>query len=168
MRVKEIKCYEFKELSKEAKQKAIQECSEINTDYEWWDCIYEDAEMAGIKITEFDVSYRQNIKGKLTDSMEDSIKYILGEHGKDCETYKTAEKFKEKMQVLAVKIKLLGEEDGFDEGEDEEIKEEYLNEILSNFWKILKNAYEYNTSEEAIIEGIEANEFEFDEEGNRI
>lgn len=36
------KVYKFEELSKEAKQKAIDDNRDINTDYEWYDSVYED------------------------------------------------------------------------------------------------------------------------------
>jgi hypothetical protein len=54
MKTKTINLYEFDELSEQAQQKAIDSLSDLNTDYEWWDCTYEDfhtmAEYFGIDV----------------------------------------------------------------------------------------------------------------------
>lgn len=172
MRIKEIKCYQFDELSDKAKQNAINHFSDINTDYDWWNWVYEDAAFAGIKINGFDVGYRQDIEGKLTSTMEESIKYILANHGDQCDTYITAKKYQDKLQLIKVKSTLLysNEDEMPQEVEDEiqELEEEYLDEILSDYWKRLKDTYEYDTSEEAIKESIINGEYEFDEDGDRI
>lgn len=46
--------------------------------------------------------------------------------------------------------------------------EDIINDLDSMFFKLLENEYEYQTSEEAIIETIEANEYEFKEDGTRF
>jgi hypothetical protein len=42
MKTIEVKLYAFDELSEEAKETAIEKNYDINTDYEWWDSVYED------------------------------------------------------------------------------------------------------------------------------
>jgi hypothetical protein len=42
MKTKTIEIYSFAELSEEAKEKAIQQFSDLNLYYDWWDCIYDD------------------------------------------------------------------------------------------------------------------------------
>ena len=44
----------------------------------------------------------------------------------------------------------------------------FVKELLNAYWKILYDDYEYLTSEEAIKETIEANEYDFDEDGNLV
>lgn len=48
----------------------------------------------------------------------------------------------------------------------EEIFEEIMNDFNSWIFKRLRNEYEYLTSEEAIIDTIKANDYDFDEDGN--
>jgi len=55
MRTIETTVYKFDELSDEAKQQSIENLYDLNVDYEWWDCTYEDAENIGLKISEFDL-----------------------------------------------------------------------------------------------------------------
>ena len=129
--------YSFDELSKEAQEKAIERLYNINVDYDWWDGVYYDAGEIGLEITEFDL-YRRDIDGKLT-------KAILENHGKTCETYKLAEKWQNK------------------HGEDNQ--DEFTKLLLKVYLNILNKDYEYLTSEEAIKETIEANEYEFTKEG---
>ena len=62
MRYEKIKVYEFNELSEEAKEKAIEKLWNINVDYEWWDCVYDDAENIGLKIKEFDLDRGSYVK----------------------------------------------------------------------------------------------------------
>ena len=40
MRTININLYKYDELSPQAKEKALEHYSDINTDYEWWDCTY--------------------------------------------------------------------------------------------------------------------------------
>lgn len=45
---------------------------------------------------------------------------------------------------------------------------EFLNDILEDYRVMLQKEYEWRGSREQIIESIEANEYEFDENGNQI
>lgn len=45
MRTVRTKVYKFNELSKTAKEKAIESFYDINMDYDWWDSVYEDFSM---------------------------------------------------------------------------------------------------------------------------
>lgn len=42
MRIKETEVYTYDELDENAKEKAREELRDINTDYDWWDCTYDD------------------------------------------------------------------------------------------------------------------------------
>src|SRR5689334_19678539 len=42
MRTIRTKIYKFSELTEDAKKKAIENLSDINADYSWWDFVYED------------------------------------------------------------------------------------------------------------------------------
>ena len=47
METREYKVYTFDELSALGKEKALEKFREHNLDYEWWDCVYEDAKEVG-------------------------------------------------------------------------------------------------------------------------
>lgn len=148
--------YSFDELSEEAKQKAIESLYDINVNYEWWESVYEDAKNIGLKITGFDIDMGSYCKGEFITSAGEVVESILIEHGKDCETYKTALKYKHAFENTSNEV---------DEDELSDKEDDFLNEILEDYRIILQNEYEYLTSKEAIIESIEANEYTFLEDG---
>ena len=149
-----VKIYTFDELPENIKQKAIEKLWDINVDYEWWEFIYEDAANVGIKITGFDTGRGNDITGDFIWYAIDVCKAILLEHGKNTETYKTASTF-------LPELKKEWEEDYG----GEEAAEEFKRAILEDYLAMLRSEYEYFTSEERIIETIQANEYEFTEDG---
>lgn len=172
MRTVKTKVYKFKELSEDAKQKAIEEFADINVNYDWWSYTYEDAKRIGLKITEFDLDRNRHCKGEFIEDVLSTSAKIVQEHGKDCETHKDALQFGIDYDVLVEKYS-----NGFDktrvaedneyefDNEADELEQEFLKTILEDYSIMLQHAYEYLTSAEAIIESIEANEYEFLETG---
>jgi len=161
MKTKTINIYSFNELSEEAKKTAIEKLYDINVNHDWWEFTYEDAKNIGLKITSFDLDRNRHAKGELILSFAEVIANILKDHGETCDTYKTAEKYMEWWQPVFNKYMET------EEGEEElmEIEEDFLKDLLEDYSIILQREYEYLTSEEAIIETIEANEYEFTEGG---
>jgi len=150
-----VNVYQFDELSDDAKEKALRELYDINVDYEWWNMAYEDAkETANLKLTEVDLN-RRYCKGNFISSAVDTAKAIIDNHGKDCETYKTAS------QYLIERDKLIYDTPEDEDPEFEVIDKEFLNDILEDYRIILQQEHDYLTSEESIIETIKANEYEF-------
>lgn len=49
-----VKAYKYDELEESAKEKALEVMSDINTDYEWYDCIFDDVKTIG-KIIGIDI-----------------------------------------------------------------------------------------------------------------
>ena len=147
--------YQFNELNKQAKQNAIENTYDININYSWWDSTYEDAANAGLKITSFDIDRGNYCEGKFINSAQECAKLIIENHGEECSTYVTASDFIQELTKLTDQ----------DEDEIEELEEQFLKDILEDYKKILSEEYEYQTSKEAIIETILANEYEFTEEG---
>ena len=161
MRTIEVKLYSFDELSEEAKEKAINNLRDINVDYNWWDCTYDDAAQIGLRITEFDLDHK-SISGKFIDSAPAVAEAILAEHGKICETYKTAKSFLSDLDELTGKYPNI---EDCPEDEIEALEDDFLHSILEDYRIILDNEYDYLTGEEAIIETIEANDYDFTEDG---
>lgn len=146
----EIKLYSFDELSKDAKEKAIERLSDINVDHDWWETIYEDAKDVGLKIHEFDQYYHVDME--FIGSPAATRNLILENHGKKCNTYKVAEKYKDDFS-----------EDSDSDPEDRE--NEFLRELKSCYKTMLMEEYDYMTSEEAIKETIDANDYLFFDDG---
>lgn len=162
-----INTYQFSELSEKAKEKALQELSNINVDFEWWDTTYEDAANIGLKLTSFDLDRNRHANGAFTLSAAEVAQNILNEHGEGCATYKTAEAFlKEHNPVFAAYMD--EENELYESYEAEEklsdIEQDFLVSLLEDYSIILQHEYDYLTSEEAIVGTIEANEYDFTEE----
>lgn len=175
MRIKETKLYPFDELSDAAKDKAVELLYDLNMGFEWWESVYEDAERAGIRITAFDCD-RGSIEGDFTQTPHDVAQSIIKEHGEDCETRKTAEKYLD--SLIEPQDPDPDSYDDADEGDMADFAEacrlheewenschEFLHDILEDYLITLRKEYEYLASKEAIIESILANEYEFTEEG---
>lgn len=167
--------YSFDELSDDAKEKVIGRLSDINVEDDWWGYIYDDAKNIGVKIEGFDIdrgSYYAYCKMSFLESPEAAAHKIIEEHGKNCETYKTAKNYLQKRDALVAqysdsKNKTVVTEDNnwdFDQKCDE-LDSDFLHSLSEDYRIMLEKEYEYQTSEEAIIETIEANNYEFLEDG---
>lgn len=165
MKTVEIKLYKFAELSEEAKQNAIERLYDINLNFDWWDGIYDDAERIGLKITGFDLDRNRHATGEFIFEPKDVIEAILSSHGENCGTYKTALEFKERLFQLIEKESELEDRDYDLEGEISDLENEFLKSLLEDYSIMLQHETEYLVSETSIIETIEANDYDFTEDG---
>lgn len=175
MRTIKIKAYKFNELNEDAKQKAVEKFSDINVEFDSWQSTYEDAERIGLKITGFDLDRNRHASGELINSLSEVCEAILKEHGEECETFKTAKDFLNQWSILVktysngIEIDKVTEENEYTfDGEADELENEFRRSILEDYSIMLQKECEYLQSKEAIIEAIEANEYEFTEEGKQI
>ena len=164
MKTIKIKLYEFSELSEQAKKTAIENLYDCNVNYEWWECMYDDAENIGLKITSFDLDRNRHAKGEFNLSPAEVAQNILNEHGNMCETYKTAEKFLSDFNPLFADY-LDEASENYESLELEnqmlELETEFLNSLLEDYSILLQKEYEYLCSEDAIIETIETYGYDF-------
>lgn len=200
MRIKEIKIYQFDELSESAKEKAINNHREfIANDRNWnnenvdtlnafekifpikiksWEygyknyvswtfCLEEDIEnLTGWRLVRYLWSnYKTNIfKGKYY-----STQGTYNENGKYCYKSRHSRINLDNCCVLTgyymddIILKDIYE---YMKKPDERIFYDLLNDCLYNWVYACRDEYEYQMSDEAIIESIKANEYEFDENGN--
>ena len=168
MRTIEVKIFKFNELNEKAKQNTISNLSDINIDHNWWEFIYEDAENIGLKIMSFDLDRNRHAKGEFILNAPEVAQNILSNHGKECETYKTAESFLEVWQpIFNAYMDEESEKYESSESEDEmqELEDDFFNSLLEDYSIILQNACDYLQSDESIIDTIEANDYEFTEDG---
>jgi predicted RNA-binding protein YlxR (DUF448 family) len=162
MRTIETNVYKFEELSEQGKDNAVERLSDINTSHTWYEFTYDDANNVGIKIEGFDIDRGAYVKLEIDSHIETAQK-ILAEHGETCDTYKDAKQFIEDIDKLV-------EEDENEEfcEQKEELEDNFKKALEEDYLSMLRNEYEYLNSREAIIETIEANEYEFTEDGKLI
>jgi hypothetical protein len=161
--------FTFDELSDTAKDKARNWFREHALDYEWWDFTYEDASNVGIKITGFDLGRGEEITGKV-DQCEATAHLIVKDHGEGCDTYATAAAYLRERDaaIEAAPKDEAGEVDEYElDAKLDELDEEFTKDILADYLTALRNEYEYRMSDKAVDEDIQANEYEFTEEGKR-
>lgn len=151
----------FLELSPEAQEKAIENNFEINVDYDWWRDTCEDAARVGIEIEEFDLYHGSHIYGKLTEYPITVAESIAGEHGDECETFRIAIAF------LAM-VRLRPENDDYPDGYTEDERDNFKDNLLSAYYNILNNEWNYLTGRDAIIDALECDFYEFNEDGEII
>lgn len=169
MRTIEIKLYSFDELSEDAKQNAINNLQDINLHHDWYEHIYYNAQNIGIKINGFDIDRGSYCEIENFNDWHIVAEKIIEEHGETCETYKIAEAFlKERDEIIDT-----AERDENGDFSDEyqvdceldDLEENFKNDLSECYLNILRHEYEYLSSEDAIIETIKANEYDFTEEG---
>jgi hypothetical protein len=171
MRTIQTTVYTFDELTEKAQQKAIENLYDINIDHNWWGSTYEDAEQIGLKITSFDLDRNRHATGDFLLNAAEVAQNILNNHGPDCSTFKTATAFLEEWQPVFNNYMNENHEDYESrdaEGQLQDIEGEFLNSLLEDYSILLQNESEYLQSREAIIEIIQANEYEFTEDGKLI
>lgn len=155
-----INVYQFNELNEYAKQKAIENFRYFNVEnIDWWSNTYEDAKNIGLKITSFDLERNRHAKGEFINDADFCANEILANHGKESETYKTAANYLDERN----KLNIDAQEDVLNDLDDD-----FLSSILEDYSIILQNECEYLQSDEVIIDTIEANEYEFNEDGTRF
>src|SRR5580693_5752393 len=98
MRTIETTVYKFDELNDKAKEQARDWYRQGDHNSFAWEQIKEDAEQIGLKITTLD-DHRNNEGGFIGGPLE-TVKLILENHGKSCETYKTAERYQKELTRL--------------------------------------------------------------------
>jgi len=154
--------YKFDELSDDAKEKAIANLYDINISSDWCDSVYDDAKTIGCTIKEFDTGRRSYCKLVCNDAHE-TADLIIANHGETCDTRKLADEY------LKAHANLGRDEDG-DIFTDllEDLDAEFVRALGEEYLSLLRKEYEYLTSEDAIVETIKANEYEFTEDGKLI
>jgi len=170
MKTKTINIYSFSELSDDAKQKAIENWRNTCEDdcYFVWEHIKEGAKEIGLIIQSLE-DHRPN-RGEFKISANEVAANIFSNHGQQCETYKTAREFMDQWEPFFEDYMDKNSE-GYESRENEnklqELEDEFLQSLLEDYRIMYNNEYEYQNSDEAITETIEANEHEFDENGKR-
>lgn len=164
---KTITLYTFDELSDAAKETARNWYREGLTNEFVLDCTLDDANTIGLEIIELS-QHRAN-KGRFIEGAAECAQSIIKDHGKECETYKTARSFLESLDSLNVEYP--EEEEGYRarkyDDEKEGLEKEFLQSLLSDYWRIFETDIEYLNSDQCVDENIRDNEYTFRENGKR-
>jgi len=167
---KQVKIYSFADVlaDENLKQKVLERQYDINVDHDWWDSIYYDAEQIGCKISGFDIGRESYCDLSFYLSAHEIAQNIINNHGEQCDTYKTAASFLEEWQpIYNTYLDESSEHYESSEYEDKllDIEQEFCRALSEDYLYTLRREYEYLTSEEAILETLEANEYEFTDDG---
>ena len=176
MRIIETKVYRFKELDEQAKEKALENNREIFVEDSWWEFVEYDLEMFGLKLKEFDLGRRDYVKLEVYYALDKICDKIMEICGDKTEIYKIAEEYSKEYKLIQDDMESLNDMDTDKDEHDlmrlelksQDLEDDFLKEISEEALSMLKNEYEYLTSEECIIDMFEANEYEFTEEGKLI
>lgn len=159
-----INLYRFSELSEAAKEKAIGKHYDILTYWNWWEYIYEDAKRIGLSIDGFDL-YPRIINIKFEDDPEVVANNILKEWGGMTKMAELANNY----LANAAKCEVIETDDELiDSDELMELNEDFLNDLGKYFLNFLETDYEWRSSDSAIGEELEEQEFYFLEDGSRF
>ena len=173
MRKIEVMLYEFSELNDAAKNRAIERFREINVDYEWWSCTYDGMAESGMIIREFD-TYRGTIESNIDDKYE-TAQTIISDFGEAMELSIVSKQFLADRDALIEKYGEGNSTDGYAVKEEylneydddlDELESEYHHDLNEAMLQWLREEYEYLISDEAVIDSIEANKYEFTEDGS--
>jgi len=152
--------YKFDELTEDAKRKAIQRLNDINTNFDWWEYIYEYAEEVGIEIIGFNID-NGDISIKFEESIEKTMKLITSNHIENADAYKLAKQYLSERKQLEQQFNGINLEDKLSW-----VDPEFTEQLGKCYLKILQEDYDYRTNDETIADTIQANDYEFTEDGN--
>tara|TARA_R100000742_G_C4186970_1_gene20269 strand:+ start:56 stop:550 length:495 start_codon:yes stop_codon:yes gene_type:complete len=161
MKTIEIKVYKFEELDEQTREKVIENYRYINVDDTfWYDWIKDDFYRLGLEIQEFDIG-RGNYAKIYIDNFEDTSKNIIKEFGDSVLIKQTAKNYIDEYNKIQANYK----EDEDIERELEILDEEYEKEYSEDILSYLRANYEWEITDEAVINTIEANDYDFTTEG---
>jgi hypothetical protein len=169
MNTRTINTYSFNELSEQAKKKALEIFYDINVNYEWWENIYYDAKIIGLDITGFDIDRGAKVDFGFIHSHSHVAQNIMNEHGEGTDTHAAAKQFFTINEQLNERYEARKEQaiDYNDEelcrieADIEQNVDDFKDNLEHCYLKMLREEYNYLMSDEAIIDSIEANDYEF-------
>jgi len=189
----ETKVYKYEELSDDAKQTALEKLSDINVDHEWWYDYEDKKEIAKLMGIDIDNIYFSGFSSQGDGACfegnyeykKNSIKAVIDYAPQDVELHRIVKALQAVQKTAFYGITASVKHSGhyyhkyctdisvdmpenigqakFSEIEDATI--ELLRDYMDWIYRQLQSEYDYQTSEEAILETIEANEYEFTEDG---
>ena len=190
MKTVKVKVYEYDELTKEAQEKVLEKLWDLNVDYDWWECVYEDATIIG-KLMGIDISkiyfsgFSSQGDGACFEGtyqyQKRSVKSLTEYAPQDKKLHRIVNALyqlqKEHFYRLQATIKHQGRDyhknctiidiedtQGYSLLVSKDVEDE-LSELLRDFmdwiYRILETEYNYQTEQAQIEETIRANDYQF-------
>ena len=182
MREMTVTVYSFAELSDDAKERALNEFRYIDVDGDWYENVYYTIRAAGKLIgLDIDRIYFDTdlycIFNADYEYARGAVKAIQAEFPRATDLHDVARKLQDlqkrhfySLSCAITKGRSMNRYECFRFGEDYECED--LGDIIDDFahWArvLLRDEYKYLTSDEAVKETIEANEYEFTEAGKLV
>jgi len=195
MRIKETKVYPFGELSDDVKQEVVEDMADINVDYDWWYDYDDKKEIVKLMGIDIDNIYFSGFSSQgdgacfegSYEYRKGCVKAIMDYAPKDTELHRIIKELQSIQKKCFYSAKASVKQSGhymhkycteisvdfenrntsidYYNQEHEENITELLRDYMEWIYRSLEKDYEYLTSEKAIIETIEANEYEFTADG---
>lgn len=186
MKTHTVTTYHFDELSEKAKEEALEANRDINTFYDWYDCVYDDATTVfgflGFTFPDkkqpfyFSGFWSQGdgacIARAYFESAKVNVQALIDYAPVDARLFEIAERFKDVHG--SAQIRHSGHyyhEHGTVIHDSEALDDDALLDLCADLckwlYKQLERTYDDLTSDEAIAETLTANEYEFLESGVR-
>ncbi len=161
MKTIEIKVYKFEELDKQTQEKVIENYRYINVeDTFWYDWIKDDFNRLGLEIKEFNID-RGSYAKIYIENFEDTSNYIIEEFGDSVAIKQTAKNYLKELKEIVSNFK----EDEEIDREFEILDEKYQHEFEADILSYLRANYVWEINDQAVINTIEANDYDFTTEG---
>jgi hypothetical protein len=161
MRTESISIYSVSELPEAAKAKVLDKYRYEFSDWYYQDTQYDANESSHMSIEEFNLDYSY-IVCEFNTGAKDTAHTVIKNHGESCASYTIASNFLSALSSL--------ESQPDDERTDAlvaELEEDFMEDMGNYYLNMLKSEYENSTSDEYVTEMLEANEYEFLENGDR-
>lgn len=155
MKTVTLNLFEFDELNEEARKKALEFSIYINVEYDWWLQTYEDATQAGMKISGFDLDRGRTVDLEFVNPASEVANYIINNHGEKCNTYQSARTYLNRVIELKGRTKAINALN----------ETRFLQHMRDDYWRMLRDEYNYLMTDEAIAETIRSDERLFHESG---
>ena len=172
MRIAQVEVYKFNELNKEVQQKVLDKHRYINTEFDWWDGDYEYFKEQLVKIGIEAETFYFNLEPRYRDfhlekPMVVDERKFLKFCGVDLRTKEARNIIEE--EGIAINWTHTGGGDGYHWIDPEIVNEvclmDCLKKVLDKFWKELDSEFDGLITDEAIIDTLEANNYEFTKDG---
>lgn len=168
MQTQTITTYNFSELNEKAKEYALNKNRELCVSDYWYSDTFQDAEELGVRISTFNLDIKNKIGGEFVWSELEVADLVLDNWGADTNMNLIATEFKKDRETICENWEYI---DGAPINEDEleyklnTIENKFENDILFEYWEILRAEYEYLFSDEFLADYLDNNEYQFTENG---
>lgn len=148
---------------------------EGNTDYEWWDSIEWDLSEIGLNLDSFDIDRRSIQLSKVVGCWWNVARKVLTNHGKDAQTYRIVRDYirlavdarRTWYDALPPDERATTDRSEWESTDDAKtLLADFVNDLGEEYLSLLQQELDYRTSEEAVFETAEANEYHFTLDGH--